>query len=234
MFSDTLVVIPAREGSKGIPHKNIKLLKGKPLIHYSIESARQFFADDDICVSTDGELTKSVAAQTGLQVPFLRPPSLATDTAGTYEVLLHALKFYEEKGKRYSKILLLQPTSPFRCTEHFTGIFNSFDEGDEMAVSVGLSHHNPYFNLFEESAEGYLAKSKTGTFERRQDCPPAYFFNGSMYFIKTEALGQKPLSAFTKVRKYVMDEKYCIDIDTPMDWMICEALLEKGIYNEIC
>jgi CMP-N,N'-diacetyllegionaminic acid synthase len=234
MLGDTLVVIPAREGSKGIPHKNIKALNGKPLIHYSIESARRFFADEDICVTTDGEQTKSVAAQTGLKVPFLRPSSLATDTAGTYEVLLHALKFYEDKGKRYSKILLLQPTSPFRCAEHFTGIFNSFDEELEMAVSVGLSHHNPYFNLFEESAEGYLVKSKTGAFERRQDCPAAYFFNGSMYLIKTDVLKQKPMSAFTQVRKYVMDEKYCIDIDTPMDWMICEALLEKGVYNEIC
>ena len=83
-----LFVIPARGGSKGIPHKNIKLLGGKPLIGYSVDVARQFADDADICVSTDDEEIASVVRGMGLEVPFLRPAELATDKSGTYEVLL--------------------------------------------------------------------------------------------------------------------------------------------------
>ena len=231
MFTDTLVIIPARGGSKGIPGKNIRILGNKPLIHYSIDFARKLFEDKDICVSTDSEKIKQSAEQTGLKVPFLRPDHLATDTAGTYDVLIHALQFYEEKGKEFNKILLLQPTSPFRLEKYVKDIFEIYDNSIDMVVSVGLSHHNPYFSLFEENANGYLVKSKEGNFNRRQDCPPVYYYNGSMYLINALSLKEKPLDRFEKVKKILMDEKYSLDIDTQLDWLICEALLEKGIYT---
>jgi CMP-N,N'-diacetyllegionaminic acid synthase len=230
VFNDTLVVITARGGSKGIPNKNIRLLGGKPLIHFSIEAARDFFSDENICVSTDSEEIKRVCEQTELKVPFLRPADLATDTAGTYEVLLDAVNFYKNVGKEFKKILLMQPTSPFRKVKHFKDIFNLYDAQTDMVVSVGESHHNPYFSLFEENKDGYLVKSKKASFERRQDCPSVFYYNGSMYLINNEILQQKPLAQFTRVRKYVMEEKYCLDIDTPLDWLICESLFEKGIY----
>ena len=110
----TLVVIPARSGSKGLPDKNIKLLNGKPLIHYSIEVAQKVFSNQDICVSTDSQKYISVAEMTGIQVPFLRPEELANDTATTQEVLLHCIKFYESRDMFYDYVLLLQPTSPLR------------------------------------------------------------------------------------------------------------------------
>lgn len=231
MFTDTLVIIPARGGSKGVPGKNIRLLGDKPLIHYSIDFARKLFEDKDICVSTDSEKIKQSAEQTGLKVPFLRPDHLATDTAGTYDVLIHALQFYEEKGKKFNKILLLQPTSPFRLEKYVKDIFEIYDNSIDMVVSVGLSHHNPYFSLFEENANGYLVKSKEGNFTRRQDCPPVYYYNGSIYLINASSLKEKPLDRFEKVKKFLMDEKYSLDIDTQLDWLICEALLEKGIYT---
>ena len=113
-----LVVIPARGGSKGVPRKNIKLLAGKPLIQYTIEAARALFADDIICVSTDDIEIKEVVESLGLQVPFLRPNDLASDTAGTYEVLLHALNHYETTGYYPDTLILLQATSPFRTVTH--------------------------------------------------------------------------------------------------------------------
>lgn len=106
-----LFVIPARGGSKGIPGKNIKPLCGKPLIGYSIEVAREFADDDDICLSTDDPAIAGVAEeQFGLRVPFLRPTELATDRSGTYGVLLHALDFYAARGRLYDTLVLLQPT----------------------------------------------------------------------------------------------------------------------------
>ena len=112
-----LVVIPARGGSKGVPGKNIKQLGGKPLIQYTLEAAREIVPDHQIIVSTDSEEIKKVVESLGLEVPFLRPAELATDNAGTYEVLIHAIEFMKSQGKLYDTLLLLQPTSPFRTSQ---------------------------------------------------------------------------------------------------------------------
>src|SRR5882724_4663709 len=112
-----LFVIPARGGSKGIPGKNIKLLHGKPLIHYSIEFARLFSGDENICLSTDSMEIQSVGRNIGLQTVFMRPTQLATDSAGSWEVLQHAASQYGG-SKNYEALVLLQPTSPFRKREH--------------------------------------------------------------------------------------------------------------------
>ena len=113
----TLVVIPARGGSKGIPHKNIKPLNGKPLICYSIDVARQFTTDEHICVTTDDDEIIKVVEDYGLKVPFKRPDELATDLCGSNEVIQHAYQFYAKQGVQYDAIMLLQPTSPFRKVE---------------------------------------------------------------------------------------------------------------------
>ena len=121
MDQRVLVVIPARGGSKGIQHKNIKELGGKPLICYTIDVARQFITDDNICVTTDDDAIIKVVEDYGLKVPFKRPDYLATDTCGSNEVIQHAYKFYVEQGRNYDAILLLQPTSPFRRIEDVMG-----------------------------------------------------------------------------------------------------------------
>ena len=95
-----LSIIPARGGSKGIPHKNIKPFLGRPLIYYTIDTARSICSDENICVSTDDPEIIRIVQEYGLKVPFVRPTELATDKAGTYEVLLHALNFYEKLGGR--------------------------------------------------------------------------------------------------------------------------------------
>ena len=104
----TLFLIPARGGSKGIPRKNIKELNGKPLIQYSIDVARRLTGDENICVSTDDREIIEVVEKSGLEVPFIRPESLAADTATTNDVICHALNFYKDKGTAYDNIVLLQ------------------------------------------------------------------------------------------------------------------------------
>src|SRR5689334_22839884 len=99
-----LFVIPARGGSIGIPNKNTKPLNGVPLVHYSIRYARLFTEDEHICVSTDSEEIIHCANQICLSVPFLRPLHLASDEAGTYEVLIHALNYYSNNNKHYDAL----------------------------------------------------------------------------------------------------------------------------------
>ncbi|HSV87890.1 MAG TPA: acylneuraminate cytidylyltransferase family protein [Bacteroidales bacterium] len=223
----TLVVIPARGGSKGISGKNIKLLGGKPLINYTLEAARDVFSKDQILVSTDSEEIKSCVEKTGLKVPFLRPAELAGDTAGTYEVLLHAIDFSTRTGLEPEVLVLLQPTTPFRTATHIREALELFDEETEMVVSVKETKANPYYVLREENPEGWLVKSKEGTFARRQDCPKVYELNGGIYIMRVNALKEKPPGLFAKVRKYVMDEISSHDIDTQLDWEVAEVISKK-------
>ena len=220
-----LVIIPARSGSRGLPDKNIKLLKGKPLIHYTIEVAQQVFKNEDICVSTNSEKYIEIAEQTGIKVPFIRPKQLSSDTATTQDVLLHCLSFYEKKGFSYDYILLLQPTSPLREKKHLEGVLMANKEEYDMIASVKETKANPYYTLVEENKEGYLEKSKKGDFTRRQDCPKVFEYNGSMYLIKTKSLKESPISSFTKVKKYEMDASFSIDIDNQLDFDLQGAIL---------
>ena len=222
----TLVVIPARSGSEGLPNKNIKLLNGKPLIHYSIEVAQQIFSNEDICISTDSDKYIKIAEQTGLKVPFVRPETLSTDNATTQDVLLHCLDFYEQKGVSYDYILLLQPTSPFREKKHLEDILIANIEESDMIVSVKETDSNPYYVLLEENEEGYLKKLMKGEFTRRQDCPKVYEYNGSIYLIKVSSLKEKLISSFTKIKKYEMNSKYSLDIDSEIDFKLAEVLLD--------
>jgi CMP-N,N'-diacetyllegionaminic acid synthase len=223
----TLVVIPARSGSKGLPNKNIKLLNGKPLIHYSIEVAQQIFSNEDICISTDSDKYIKVAEKTGLRVPFVRPETLSTDNATTQDVLLHCLDFYEQKGVFYDYILLLQPTSPFREKNHLEDILMVNNEECDMIVSVKEADSNPYYVSLEENEEGYLKKLMEGKFTRRQDCPKVYEYNGSMYLIRVSSLKEKLISSFTKIKKYEMNSKYSLDIDNQLDFDFAEFLMNK-------
>ena len=221
-----LIVIPARGGSKGVPRKNIKVLGDKPLIQYTIDAAKGVFDDEFICVSTDDFEIKSVVEQLGLKVPFLRPNELASDTAGTYEVLLHAISYYESKGYFPDTLILLQPTSPFRTSAHIKEALNLYHESIDMVVSVKETKANPYYILFEEDRNGYLKKTKEANFTRRQDCPKVWEYNGAIYIINVKALKEKTISQFTKVCKFEMDETSSHDIDTLLDWKIAEIILQ--------
>lgn len=223
-----LIIIPARGGSKGIPHKNIKPLNGKPLIQYTIDVARQIAPDEDICVSTDDLEIIKVVEDYGLKVPFIRPAELATDTAGTYEVLLHAIDYYEKQGRKFDCVILLQNTSPFRTGTHVREALSLYCQDVDMVVSVNETRTNPYYNCFEEGEDGFLKKTiDNKLLTRRQDAPLTFEFNGAIYIFNTERLKQEHYGVFSKRVKYVMDELHSVDLDTMMDWHYAEFLISN-------
>lgn len=224
-----LVVIPARGGSKGVPGKNIKKLGGKPLIHYTIEAAREIFDNRDIFVSTDSEEIREEVLKIGVDVPFLRPASLSTDEASTYEVLLHSVNYMESIGIYHDTLILLQPTSPFRTAMHIKEALALYHDNLEMIVSVKETSANPYYVLREETPEGFLIPSKSGGFTRRQDCPKVWEINGAIYIMNVKALKQKSHTHFTLVKKYEMDQISSHDIDTYLDWDVAEAISKRNI-----
>lgn len=222
----TLVIIPARGGSKGIPGKNIKPLGGKPLILYALENALSIADREDICVSTDSEEIRRVVEEAGVPVPFLRPAELAADNSGTYEVLLHALDYYESLGRRYDRIILLQPTSPFLRPEQVREAAAMWTPDIDMVVSVKESGANPYYNLFETAADGFLEISKgDGRYTRRQDAPKVWEYNGAVYVITVGSLRRGPLNTFQKRVPFLMPAADSVDLDTPLDWLLAENLL---------
>ncbi|MEZ5024860.1 MAG: acylneuraminate cytidylyltransferase family protein [Chitinophagales bacterium] len=227
----TLVLITARGGSKGLPGKNAKPLMGQPLILFSLQIARLITTDENICVSTDSHEIIAVVESEGLNVPFVRPAILATDTASSRDVIIHAIEFYRSKGVEYDIVLLLQPTSPFRKLEDVQNMLMLFNSNLDMVVSVKESEKNPYYSLFEENKNGFLKLSKQANFNRRQDCPKVYEYNGSTYVINVKSILQQEIGEFDKVIKYVMDEICSVDVDTPLDWLWAETIIDNKLWE---
>lgn len=227
-----LFVIPARGGSKGIPGKNIKPMGGIPLICRSIDIARVFVGDEDICVSTDSDEIINVVRQYGMEVPFKRPGYLATDNAASYDVLIHAIDFYAAKGINYDWLVLLQPTTPFRKKEDVQKMLDLMSDDIDMVVSVKQAETNPYYNCYSVNEDGYLQKFIKLPLEgygRQSARPDIYEKNGSVYVIKIDSLYKQRINDFEKVRIYEMSKEYSIDLDEPLDWIFAEAVLKAGL-----
>ena len=227
-----LYIIPARGGSKGIPHKNLKPLGGRPLIAYTIDAARAAGAPDShILLSTDDPAIADTARAQGLEVPYMRPAALATDTAGSREVILHAMDYADGAGIEYDCVVLLQPTSPFRAPSDILGALAMYSPDIDMVVSVKEASANPYYNCFEaDPATGYLHVSKgDGLIIRRQDAPRAMEYNGAVYVINPASLRAMPMGAFPRRVPFEMPPRRSIDLDTPLDWAVAEAILASGL-----
>lgn len=231
----TIFIIPARAGSKGLPGKNIKILGCKPLIAYSIEFALNVKEEqDEICVTTNDDEVFNIATNLGVPPIFKRPQELSSDTASSSDVISHVLNEYKKINKTFENIVLLQPTSPFRKISDYIGMKNLYlEKNAEMVVSVKVSKENPFFNLFKENAEGKLERFiADSSYTRRQDCPSAFAYNGSIYIVNVFAFEQIKSFAFNQIYKYLMPVERSIDIDTPVDWVLAEYYLNKQ--NENC
>ena len=224
-----LYLIPARGGSKGVPGKNIRLLGGKPLIAHSIGHALEVADREDVVVSTDSEEIKGAALEVGARVPFLRPAELASDTAGSREVMLHAIDYLSAKGENYDTIVLLQPTSPLRDPADIRRAVEIYKEsGADMVVSVAEARTNPYYNAFETDNDGFLKISKgEGNLTRRQDAPKVWEFTGAIYVIKVSALREKSITKFDRILPLPTKRETAIDIDEEMDFLVCEEMIKK-------
>lgn len=227
MSDHILFVIPARGGSKGIPHKNIKLFGGRPLIAYSLDAARSMADDAHIILSTDDERIAEVARELGYETAYRRPAELATDTAGSREVILDAMDYADSKGIEYDKVVLLQPTSPLRTAADIAEAVDAYDShpGCDMAVTVTEAACNPYYDCFETDDEGLLHVSKgEGKLTRRQDAPKAWQYNGAVYVMRPESVRRYALGAMPRRIAVEMPRSRSVDLDTPLDWAIAEMI----------
>ena len=225
-----LFLIPARGGSKGLPRKNILPLAGKPMICYSIDAAKGAMEPgDELCVSTEDSEIIQVVKDYGIDVPFKRPPELASDTANTEQVITHTIEWYRLRNVVFDIIILLQPTSPLRNAFHVKEALSLWSQEIDMVVSVKVTDSNPYYVLFEEDEKGLLKKSKDGVFTRRQDCPEVYELNGATYVINVSSFSNEIKVEEKKIRKYLMDKIDSIDVDDQIDFDNAELILKNRL-----
>lgn len=230
---NTLWLIPARGGSKGIKDKNLKPFCGESLTSRATRQALDCASKNDtVFVSTDSLAISLEARKAGIEIPFLRSAETSSDSASTYSVIIETLDNFRSLGKEFDRVVLLQPTSPLRTSHDIMEACKLWHPEIDMVVSVNKSKSNPYYNLFEVNQEGFLKISKgDGNFTRRQDAPPVWEYNGAVYVMSKESLLRGSMSEFKKVIPYEMPSSRSIDLDTPDDWSIAEIIF-SSIKNE--
>jgi CMP-N,N'-diacetyllegionaminic acid synthase len=222
-----LALITARGGSKRLPGKNIRILGEKPLIAWSIDIAKDIPEVCDILVSTDDAAIASVCVDVGAFVPWLRPPELATDTASSVDVALHALDWYEAEKGVVDGILLLQPTSPFRTKKTvLKGIELFCKNGYQPVLGVSPVHNHPMWTLKLEGEYLVPFMQKHGMVTRQQDLLPAFVVNGSFYLISPKELRLCRTFVGSKAVPLLIESmQEALDIDTEWDWTVATAAL---------
>ncbi len=223
-----LAIITARSGSKGLVDKNIKLLLNKPLMAYSIESAKDSGLFDYIAVSTDSQKYADIAAQYGAQVPFLRSAELSLDDSKTVDVIIDLIDKLEKMGKSYDSFVLLQPTSPLRAVSDIKNAYNLFIKKDaNSVVGVCEAEHSPrWMNTLKGdlSLQNFLVEKDTN----RQQLEKFYRINGAIYIAKVDYYKQNRDFFGRKSFAYIMDKKNSIDIDDKFDFELAEFFMSKN------
>ena len=219
-----IALIPARGGSKGIKRKNIKLFNNKPLIYWTIQIALASDYIDRVIVSTEDEEIADISRSFSAEVPFLRPASLAQDNSNGIDTVLHAI----ENLSDVENILLMQPTSPLRKTDHIKEIFrlrSEFNSDSAVSLSPAKKHCDLFFSM--DSRNRINSSSENLKLAPRQDYPRKFILNGSLYLANEKSIQLNKSYITSNTIGYIMPEEYSIDIDTQLDWDIAEFLMTK-------
>ena len=225
-----LGIIPARGGSKGIPHKNITKLNGKPLIVHTIEAAKKSKLLNKIVVSTDDKKIATISKRHGIQV-IHRPSKLAKDDTGGTPVFIHTIKEIMQEDFEPDIIVILQPTSPLRNNQDIDNAIRLFlNNNCDSVVSICKVEHPPFWIFKKTNSDKLNRFIKTGkTIKRRQDSPPLYRLNGAVYVTTKQNLFKTKKIITSNIRGYVMPVERSADIDSYFDLKISELLLKHKL-----
>jgi len=225
-----LALIPARGGSKGLPGKNIRPFAGKPLLQHAFEAAVASGVIDRVVLSTDDARIAHVAASIGLEVPCLRPSEFARDDSPMIDVVLHMVGHLGGLGYHPDAVMVLQPTSPLRTPGHLRRAMQLLAGHDSVCSVVAVAKEcNPY-SMMKMRGDGFLdfIVPEGAGIVRRQDLPPAYRRDGTVFLTRTAVLiGQRTFYGQRCVPLPLADSE-AVNIDSIEDWHRAEALLARG------
>ena len=221
---NTVAIIPARGGSKGISRKNIKELGGKPLIAHIIETALKVKELDRVMVSTEDKEIAGIAKKYGAEVPFIRPKELARDETPTLPVLQHAVKYLEEKENyKPDIVVLLYATSPLLRAGRVSEAIKMLKEGEFDSILSVVEDRGHYWI---EKNGGYK-KLYPKVEKNRQFTKPLFKENGAIYICKSDILMEKNEIVGGKIGFLVMKRDESIDIDELQDFEFAEFLMNR-------
>ncbi len=220
----------ARNSSKGIPGKNIKLLCGKPLICHAIKHAKQVDQISRIFVSTDSHKIAEIAEIAGAEVPFMRPPELAQDTTSEWHAWQHAITAVQSKYGEFETFVSVPATAPCRDARDIDRCINALDSETDIAITVTKSHYNPYFNMIKEDERGFarLCGQAKGQYYRRQDAPTVYGITPVAYVSRPNHILSRSGVWDGRVKTIQVAPLTAIDIDNPDDFHLAELILTHG------
>jgi len=228
---DVLGVIPARGGSKGIPHKNIATVAGQPLLAYTCDAALSSKRLTRVILSTDDPNVAEVGQHYGIEVPFLRPVELAQDEIPILDVLQHVLKTLQEtENYQPQVVVLLQPTSPLRRAEHIDEAVDILlrTGADSVVSVVEVPHQFNPVSLMHLEGERLMPYLEGPPILRRQDKPLLYARNGpAVLAVRREVLLKKNSLYGNDCRPLVMNVEDSVDIDCAFDLDLVEFLLKR-------
>lgn len=228
----TLIVIPARSGSKGLPDKNVKPLAGKPLLQWTAEAVAKASPDAALTIlSTDSPVYADLGRSLGLEVPFLRPTDCAGDAASALQVIEHALDWFQRQHAYLPQLTMwLQPTSPLRSAATIVNALTMIDTLDCDSV-IGCKEIPRDLTTLFQLNDGYLQAldSHRPTQTSRQQSRPLLTPNGAMYLCKTELLLSRKSFYPPKTLPLIMNAVQSLDIDTAEDWAMAEAFIDHGL-----
>lgn len=229
----TLAIVPARGGSKSVPHKNITPLLGKPLLAYTAEAALAANRLTRIVLSTEDEEIAGVGRQCGLDVPFMRPQELAQDETPTIPVLQDVVRRLEAMGELYDAVLTLQPTSPLRRAHDIDGAIELLERtGADSVISFvdAGGYHLARMKLIDQLGKvsdlPFAGEVEQFEGQRRQDRIKLYRREGSIYLTLTKVLMERNTLKGDDCRAWIIPEERACDIDTRFDLFIAEKMLE--------
>lgn len=233
MSGEILGLIPARGGSVGVPHKNIRQLGGRPLIHWTIDAALGSCLDR-VLVSTDSEEVAAAARTAGADIPFLRPDYLAHSEAKAIGVIQHTLDFLRRhEGWEPSAVLYLQPTSPFRTSRNIDDAVSLLaGAAVDSVVSFAPASDHPSYIFWRDGQSLYPVLPQEPRIERRQDMRPAYSANCAIMGSKTPWLRAAGtynglIVNFESFVPYFIDADVGTDIDTERDFVAADLIARE-------
>lgn len=222
----------ARGGSKGLPHKNIRLLAGKPLIAYAIETAIASRLIDRVVVSTEDDEIAKIALQYGAEVPFMRPADLARDETPEWLAWQHAIRSIEETDKRKMGVFVsIPPTAPLRAVEDVDMCIRVLLESNaDIVITVKQADRSPYFNMVSLAEDGsaQLVITPDRTIHRRQDAPRVYDMTTVAYAARADFVLDSCSAFEGNVKAVVVPAERALDIDTELDFRFAEFLLREA------
>ncbi len=226
-----LCTLCARGGSKGVPGKNIREIRGQPLISHSIEQAQKTGLFDTIAVSSDSEEILDVAKLYGVHDLVLRPDALASDDSGKIPAIRHCVETVEQKhGLKFDTLIDLDATSPLRLESDIKEALELLEHSLCKSVITGApARHSPYFNLVETDLNEvvHLSKQTDPPVLRRQDAPACYDMNASIYVWQREAFMNDARVFYEDTKIFVMPEDRSFDIDSELDFAFVELIFNQ-------